>query len=519
MRIEIMEDRLEQLRRLRAEAQLGGGPERIAQQHAKGKLTARERLELLLDKGSFREVDPFVTTRVTDFGLAERRYLGDGVVTGWGTIDGRLVYVYAQDFTVLGGSLGEGHARKIVKIMEMAMKNGAPIIGLNDSGGARIQEGVLSLGGYADIFLRNVMLSGVVPQISAILGPCAGGAVYSPALTDFIFMVRGTSYMFITGPDVVKAVTHEEVTFEQLGGADVHTTISGVANFAADTEADLFYMIRKLLSYLPSNNMEDPPYVPNGDDPLRMEERLNAIVPDDPTRPYDIKEVIRLIVDNGDFFEVQPDYAPNIVIGFARLGGHSVGIVANQPAVLAGVLDIKASEKAARFVRFCDAFNIPLITFEDVPGFMPGVAQEHGGIIKAGAKLLYAYAEATVPKITVITRKAYGGAYCVMNSRHLRADLVLAWPTAELAVMGPEGAVNIIFRREIAEAPDPEARRAELVAEYRARFANPYVAASYGFVDDVIEPKETRPRLINALEMLQNKRDQNPPKKHGNIPL
>ncbi len=519
MRIELIEDRLEQLRRLRAEAQLGGGPERIAQQHAKGKLTARERLELLLDKGSFREVDPFVTTRVTDFGLAERRYLGDGVVTGWGTIDGRLVYVYAQDFTVLGGSLGEGHARKIVKIMDMAMKNGAPIIGLNDSGGARIQEGVLSLGGYADIFLRNVMLSGVVPQISAILGPCAGGAVYSPALTDFIFMVRGTSYMFITGPDVVKAVTHEEVTFEQLGGADVHTTISGVAHFAADTEADLFYMIRKLLSFLPSNNMEDPPYVPNGDDPLRMEERLNTIVPDDPTRPYDIKEVIRLIVDNGDFFEVQPDYAPNIVIGFARLGGHSVGIVANQPAVLAGVLDIKASEKAARFVRFCDAFNIPIITFEDVPGFMPGVAQEHGGIIKAGAKLLYAYAEATVPKITVITRKAYGGAYCVMNSRHIRADLVLAWPTAELAVMGPEGAVNIIFRREIAEAPDPEARRAELVAEYRAKFANPYVAASYGFVDDVIEPKETRPRLINALEMLQNKRDQNPPKKHGNIPL
>jgi Acetyl-CoA carboxylase, carboxyltransferase component (subunits alpha and beta) len=399
------------------------------------------------------------------------------------------------------------------------MKNGAPLIGLNDSGGARIQEGVLSLGGYADIFLRNVMLSGVVPQISAILGPCAGGAVYSPALTDFIFMVRRTSYMYITGPDVVRAVMHEEVTHEQLGGADVHTTISGVAHFAADTEADLFYMIRKLLSYLPSNNMEDPPYVPNGDDPLRMEERLNTIVPDDPTRPYDIKEAIRLIVDNGDFFEVQPDYAPNIVIGFARLGGHSVGIVANQPAVLAGALDIKASEKAARFVRFCDAFNIPIITFEDVPGFLPGVAQEHGGIIKAGAKLLYAYAEATVPKITVITRKAYGGAYCVMNSRHLRADLVLAWPTAELAVMGPEGAVNIIFRREIAEAPDPEARRAELVAEYRARFANPYVAASYGFVDDVIEPKETRPRLINALEMLQNKRDQNPPKKHGNIPL
>jgi len=519
MRVEIMEDRLEQLRRLRAEAQLGGGPERIAQQHAKGKLTARERLELLLDKGSFREVDPFVTTRVADFGLAERRYLGDGVVTGWGTIDGRLVYVYAQDFTVLGGSLGEGHARKIVKIMDMAMKNGAPIIGLNDSGGARIQEGVLSLGGYADIFLRNVMLSGVVPQISAILGPCAGGAVYSPALTDFIFMVRRTSYMYITGPEVVRAVMHEEVTHEQLGGADVHTTISGVAHFAADTEADLFYMIRKLLSYLPSNNMEDPPYVPNGDDPLRTEERLNAIVPDDPTRPYDIKEAIRLIVDNGDFFEVQPDYAPNIVIGFARLGGHSVGIVANQPAVLAGALDIKASEKAARFVRFCDAFNIPIITFEDVPGFLPGVAQEHGGIIKAGAKLLYAYAEATVPKITVITRKAYGGAYCVMNSRHLRADLVLAWPTAELAVMGPEGAVNIIFRREIAEAPDPEARRAELVAEYRAKFANPYVAASYGFVDDVIEPKETRPRLINALEMLQNKRDQNPPKKHGNIPL
>lgn len=519
MRVEILEDRLEQLRRWRAEALAGGGPERVAQQHAKGKLTARERLDLLLDKGSFREIDPFVTTRVTDFGLAERRYLGDGVVTGWGTIDGRLVYVYAQDFTVLGGSLGEGHARKIVKILDMALKNGAPVIGLNDSGGARIQEGVLSLGGFADIFLRNVMLSGVVPQISAILGPCAGGAVYSPALTDFIFMVRGTSYMFITGPDVVKAVTHEEVTFEQLGGADVHTTISGVAHFAADTEADLFFMIRKLLSYLPSNNMEDPPYVPNDDDPLRMEERLNTIVPDNPARPYDIKEVIRLIVDNGDFFEVQPDYAPNIVIGFARLRGHSVGIVANQPAVLAGVLDIKASEKAARFVRFCDAFNVPIITFEDVPGFMPGVAQEHGGIIKAGAKLLYAYAEATVPKITVITRKAYGGAYCVMNSRHLRADLVLAWPTAELAVMGPEGAVNIIFRREIAESPDPEARRAALVAEYRAKFANPYMAASYGFVDDVIEPKETRPRLINALEMLANKRDQNPPKKHGNIPL
>jgi propionyl-CoA carboxylase beta chain len=498
---------------------MGGGPERIEAQHRQGRLTARERLDLLLDKGSFRETDMFVAHRTTDFGLDQRRYLGDSVVTGWGTIEGRLVYVFSQDFTVFGGSLGEVHAEKICKLMDMAIKNGAPVIGLNDSGGARIQEGVVSLGAYADIFLRNTLASGVIPQISAIMGPCAGGAVYSPALTDFIFMVRGSSYMFVTGPDVVKTVTHEDVTFEDLGGADVHGTTSGVCHYVAATEGDCLYMIRVLLSYLPQNNMEDPPLVPSTDDRLRTEEALNTIVPDDPGKPYDMREAIRLIVDNGVFFEIHEQYGANIVVGFARLGGHSVGIVANQPAVLAGVLDINASDKAARFVRVCDSFNIPLITFVDVPGFLPGTGQEHGGIIRHGAKLLYAFCEATVPKITIITRKAYGGAYDVMSSKHIRGDLNLAWPSAELAVMGPEGAVNIIFRKELAEAKDPEKRRAELVAEYREKFANPYIAASRGYIDDVIVPSRTRPRLINALEMLSNKRDANPPKKHGNIPL
>ncbi|MFN3741322.1 MAG: acyl-CoA carboxylase subunit beta [Anaerolineales bacterium] len=511
--------KIQKLRELKALSRLGGGEERIRAQHAKGRLTARERLDLLLDRGSFREVDAFVVHRTHDFGLDQQKYLGDSVVTGWGTIDGRLVYVFSQDFTVFGGSLGEVHAEKICKIMDMAIKNGAPIIGLNDSGGARIQEGVVSLGGYADIFLRNTLASGVIPQISVIMGPCAGGAVYSPALTDFIFMVRGSSYMFVTGPDVVKAVTHEEVTFEELGGASIHAEKSGVCHFAADSEADALYMVRKLLSYLPQNNMEDPPFVPTNDDPLRLEEALDTIVPDDPSKPYDIKDVIRLIVDYGQFFEVHESFAQNIVVGFARLGGHSVGIVANQPAVLAGVLDIDASEKAARFVRFCDAFNIPIVTFVDVPGFLPGTYQEHHGIIRAGAKLLYAYCEATVPKLTVITRKAYGGAYDVMSSKHIRGDFNIAWPSAEIAVMGPEGAVNIIFRRELEKAENPEQRRAALVAEYREKFANPYVAAARGYLDDVIEPRETRPRLINALEMLQNKRDTNPPKKHGNIPL
>jgi len=464
-------------------------------------------------------LDSFVLHRTTDFGLDQQKYLGDSVVTGWGTVAERLVYVFSQDFTVFGGSLGEAHAEKICKIMDMAMKNGAPIIGLNDSGGARIQEGVISLGGYADIFLRNTLASGVIPQISVIMGPCAGGAVYSPALTDFIIMVRNSSYMFITGPDVVKTVTHEEVSFEELGGADVHGEISGVSHLSANSEADALMSIRSLLSYLPQNNMEDPPYVSNGDDPLRMEETLDHIIPDDPGKPYDIKDVIRLIVDDRQFFEIQEFYAPNIVVGFARLGGHSIGIVANQPAVLAGVLDINSSEKAARFVRFCDAFNIPLLTFVDVPGFLPGVAQEHGGIIRSGSKLLYAFCEATVPKLTVITRKAYGGAYDVMSSKHIRGDINLAWPSAEIAVMGPDGAVNIIFRKELSQAEDPVKRKAELVADYRDKFANPYIAASRGYIDDVIRPSETRPRLINALAMLANKRDSNPPKKHGCIPL
>ncbi|MDI6770193.1 MAG: acyl-CoA carboxylase subunit beta [Anaerolineales bacterium] len=511
--------KIERLRELRAKSRLGGGEERVAAQHKKGRLTARERIDLLLDKGSFRETDAFVQHRTHDFELDEQRFLSDSVVTGWGTIDGRLVYVFSQDFTVFGGSLGEVHAEKICKIMDMALKNGAPVIGLNDSGGARIQEGVVSLGAYADIFLRNTLASGVVPQISAIMGPCAGGAVYSPAITDFIFMVRGSSYMFVTGPDVVKTVTHEEVDFESLGGAAAHAETSGVCHVAADTEADCLFLIRKLMSYLPQNNMEDPPVIQTGDDPLRMEEALETIVPDDPGKPYNIKDVILLVVDNGKFFEIHADYAQNIVVGFARLGGHSIGIVANQPAHLAGCLDINSSDKGARFVRFCDCFNIPILTFEDVPGFLPGTGQEHGGIIRHGAKLLYAYCEATVPKLTVITRKAYGGAYDVMSSKHIRGDFNVAWPNAELAVMGPDGAVSIIFRKELEKAKDPVKRKAELVAEYREKFANPYVAAERGYLDDVIEPKETRPRLINALEMLGNKRDSNPAKKHGNIPL
>lgn len=513
------ESKIQLLHQMRDETLVGGGHEKIERQHKRGKLTARERIDLLLDRGTFREIDAFVHHRTHDFGLEEKKILGDGVITGWGTIDGRLVYVFSQDFTVFGGSLGEAHAEKICKVMEMALKNGAPIIGLNDSGGARIQEGVVSLGGYADIFLLNTLASGVIPQISAIMGPCAGGAVYSPALTDFIFMVRNSSYMFVTGPEVVKAVTHEEVSFEELGGAEIHSSKSGVCHVAADSEADTLFMIQKLLSFIPQNNMEDPPYVQNNDDPLRMDEELNSLVPDDPSKPYDMVEVIQRIVDEGRFFQIHEHYAPNIVVGFARLGGHSVGIVANQPAVIAGVLDIDSSEKAARFIRFCDAFNIPLVTFEDVPGFMPGTIQEHGGIIRSGAKLLYAYCEATVPKLTVVTRKAYGGAYDVMSSKHIRGDLNLAWPSAEIAVMGPDGAVNIIFRREIAEAEDPLAKKAELVQEYRKKFANPYVAASRGYIDDVIEPRETRPRLINALEMLNNKRDTNPPKKHSCMPL
>ena len=516
-----LDPKIEELRALREKAKQGGGEERIRKQHERGKMTARERLEILLDSGSFHELDMFVVQRERNFGMdsPENQILGDSVITGWGTIHGRLVYVFSQDFTVFGGSLSEVHAEKICKVMDMAMKTGAPLIGLNDSGGARIQEGVVSLGGYAEIFLRNTLASGVIPQISAIMGPCAGGAVYSPALTDFIFMVKGTSHMFVTGPDVVKAVTHEEVTFEELGGAMTHNALSGVSHVAAESETDCLALIRELLTYLPQNNLEDPPFEPPTDDPLRTDERLDSIVPDNPNKPYDMKEVIRLIVDNGQFYEIHEHFAQNIVVGFARLGGHSVGIVANQPAVLAGVLDINASTKAARFVRFCDCFNIPIVTFVDVPGFLPGVGQEHGGIIRHGAKLLYAYCEATVPKITIITRKAYGGAYDVMSSKHIRGDLNLAWPTAEIAVMGPEGAVNIIFRKELEAADDPAARREELVQEYRARFANPYVAAARGYIDDVIEPHETRPRLINALEVVRNKRDTNPPKKHGNIPL
>jgi acetyl-CoA carboxylase carboxyltransferase component len=511
--------KIEQLRELRDQSRIGGGEERIQRQHDAGRNTARERLDILLDPGSFRELDAFVTHRSRDFGLDKQKYLGDSVVIGWGTVNGRLVYVFSQDFTVMGGSLSEVHAEKICKIMEMAMKTGAPVIGLNDSGGARIQEGVVSLGGYADIFLRNTMASGVIPQISVIMGPCAGGAVYSPALTDFIFMVKDTSYMFITGPDVVKSVTHEEVTFEELGGATVHATKSGVCHVVGENETNTLLLVRELLSYLPQNNMEDAPFIPSHDDPLRADPELDSIIPDHPNKPYDIKEVIARVVDDGIFYEVHAEYAANIVVGFARLGGHSIGIVGNQPMVLAGVLDIAASEKAARFIRFCDSFNIPIITFVDVPGYMPGTEQEHNGIIISGAKLVFAYCEATVPKLTVTTRKAYGGAYCVMSSKHIRGDLNLAWPTAEIAVMGPEGAVEIIYRRDLKEAEDPAELKTELAQQYREKLANPYIAAERGYVDDVIEPRETRARLINALEVFQNKRDSNPPRKHGNIPL
>ena len=511
--------RIDRLRQMRHQAELGGGQERIDRQHAQGKLTAHERVRVLLDQGSFQELDPFKMHRSTEFGLERQMIPGDGVVTGFGRINGRLVFVYAQDFTVIGGSLGEAHGQKICKIMDMALKNGAPVIGLADGGGARIQEGVDALAGYAEIFLRNTLSSGVIPQISAILGPCAGGAVYSPALTDFTIMTRGTSNMFITGPDIIRAVTHEDVTFEELGGASVHTTKSGVAHFAAENDEEALYLVRRLLSFLPQNNMEDPPIVPTDDDPQRRDLSLNDVVPDNPNRPYDMKQILRTVVDDGDFFEVQDAWAQNIIVGFGRLNGRSVGVVAQQPSVLAGSLDIDASIKAARFVRFCDCFNIPIVTFEDVPGFLPGVGQEHGGIIRHGAKLLYAYCEATVPKITVITRKAHGGAYCAMSPRHTRADLVYAWPTAEIAVMGPDGAVNVVFRRDIEASDDPEATRQRLIQEYTERFANPFVAAARGYLDDVIEPAETRAKLVAGLEMLQNKRDTNPPKKHGNIPL
>jgi acetyl-CoA carboxylase carboxyltransferase component len=513
------QQRVDRLRSLRAEAQLGGGQERIDQQHAKGKLTARERLALLLDAGSFVEFDTFVTHRATDFGLDEQHILGDGVVTGHGLIDGRLVFVFSQDFTVFGGSLSEAHAEKICKVMDLAMKVGAPIVGLNDSGGARIQEGVVSLGAYAEIFLRNTLASGVVPQLSLIMGPCAGGAVYSPAITDVTIMVEGTSYMFVTGPEVVRTVTHEEVDREVLGGATTHTTISGVAHLAAPDEAAAVDLARAVLSYLPQNNLSESPRKPTEDPVDRADTELDSLIPDEPNRPYDMHDVIRRVVDDGGFLELQPGWAANVLIGFGRLDGRSVGIVAQQPSVLAGALDIDASDKAARFVRLCDCFNLPLLTFVDVPGFLPGVSQEHGGIIRHGAKLLYAYSEATVPKVTVITRKAYGGAYDVMSSKHIRGDVNLAWPTAEIAVMGVDGAVNIIFRERIAAAADPAAEQARLRGEYEERFAHPYIAAARGYVDDVIEPSQTRSRVIAALRMLEGKRDRNPPRKHGNIPL
>jgi propionyl-CoA carboxylase beta chain len=511
--------RIDELQAMRRQSRLGGGQARIEQQHAKGKLTARERLELLLDADSFVELDAFVTHRSVDFGLDQQRILGDGVVTGHGAIDGRLVFVYSQDFTVFGGSLSEAHAEKICKIMDLAVKVGAPVIGLNDSGGARIQEGVASLGGYADIFLRNTMASGVIPQLSLILGPCAGGAVYSPAITDFTLMVEDSSYMFVTGPEVVHAVTHEDVDAEQLGGAVVHTTISGVAHLAAPDESSLLGQARRLLGFLPQNNLADPPREGPRDTRDRRDAALDRIIPPQASQAYDMHEVIGAIVDEGDFLELQPGWAANIIVGFARLDGRSVGIVAQQPAVLAGALDIDASDKAARFVRTCDAFNVPLLTIVDVPGFLPGVRQEHGGIIRHGAKLLYAYCEATVPKVTVITRKAYGGAYDVMSSKHVRGDINLAWPTARIAVMGAEGAARIIFRREIEAAAHPDAELARLTAEYEERFANPWVAASRGYLDDVIVPSETRPRVIAAFEMLEGKRDVTPRRKHGNIPL
>jgi propionyl-CoA carboxylase beta chain len=513
------EGRIEELRKLKDEARAGGGPRAIERQHARGKLTARERLELLLDPGSFVETDLLTRHRLGTYGLDDQRPWTDAVVTGWGTIDGRKVFVFSQDFTIFGGSLGEVMAEKICKVMDLAVAVGAPVIGLNDSGGARIQEGPSSLAGFGYIFDRNVRASGVVPQISLIMGPCAGGAVYSPALTDFVYMVKGTSHMFITGPDVIKAVTGEEVTFEELGGATTHASRSGIASFIADDEADCLQQVRYLLSFLPSNNLEDPPSYAPRDDPERRDESLNTIVPDSPRAAYDMKDVIKKVVDDGEFYEVFPLWAPNIVIGFARLDGRSIGIIANQPKVLAGTLDYESSEKAARFIRFLDAFNIPIVVFEDVPGFLPGTQQEYGGIIRRGAKLLYAFTEATVPKVTVITRKAYGGAYVVMNSKHLRADASFAWPSAEIAVMGSEGAVNVIFRREIQDADDPAARRRELIGEYEGAFSNPYVAAERGYVDDVIEPADTRPVLIKTLRMLRTKREQIPARKHGNIPL
>jgi propionyl-CoA carboxylase beta chain len=514
-----LEDRFAELRRRNQAADLGGGAERIERQHKAGKKTARERLELLLDKGSFAEMDKLVVHQGHDFGMEAQRIPGDGVVVGSGRMHGRPVFVFAQDFTVFGGSLSEAYARKICKIMDLAMKTGVPIIGLNDSGGARIQEGVVSLAGYADIFLRNTLASGVVPQISAILGPCAGGAVYSPAITDFVFMVKGSSYMFVTGPEVIKAVTHEEVSFEELGGASTHGATSGVAHFAAESEEECLALIRELMTFLPQNNLEDPPLQRSLDPVDRVDEELQTAVPDQPNKPYDIKDVVRTVLDDKYFFEVQADYAPNLVVGFGRLGGRPVGIVANQPAHLAGCLDINASLKGARFVRFCDCFNLPIVTFEDVPGFLPGTAQEFGGIIKHGAKLLYAFCEATVPKLTVITRKAYGGAYCVMSSKHIRGDANFAYPTAEIAVMGPDGAVNILYKREMDGAADPAGLKEEKTREYREKFANPFVAAERGYVDEVIEPRDTRRRLIQALEVLHTKRDTNPPKKHGNIPL
>jgi propionyl-CoA carboxylase beta chain len=514
-----LEEKIKRLEELNARALVGGGTDKIERQHAAGKLTARERIELLLDPGTFVETDRFVVHRCTDFDMSSKKVLGDGVVTGYGKIDGRPVFLFAQDFTVFGGSLSGAFAEKMCKVMDLAAKAGAPFIGLNDGAGARIQEGVVSLGGYGDVFLRNVLQSGVIPQISAIMGPCAGGAVYSPAMTDFIIMVKSTSNMFITGPDVIKTVTHEDVTPEQLGGAVTHATKSGVADFATNSEEEALQLIRSLLSFLPQNNLEDPPFVATDDDPHRMDPRIRTLVPDNPNKPYDIRELISIVVDDGNFLEVHGAWARNIVVGFARFGGRSVGIVANQPAFLAGCLDIDASRKAARFVRFCDAFNLPIVTFVDVPGFLPGTAQEYGGIITHGSKLLYAFCEATVPKITVITRKAYGGAYVVMSSKHIRGDVNLAFPTAELAVMGPDGAVNIVFRKELQDARDPVAKKDELVSEYRENFANPYKAAELGYIDAVIKPEETRPRIIQSLEMLATKRDQNPPKKHGNIPL
>jgi acetyl-CoA carboxylase carboxyltransferase component len=513
------EQRLQELRERRKAAQLGGGKEKIKKIHDAGRLTARERINILFDPGTFQELGVFVTHRCSDFGMNKQKITGDGVIAGHGLINGRITYAFAQDFTVFGGTMSEANAAKICRLMDLAVANGAPIIGLNDSGGARIQEGVASLGGYADVFLRNTLASGVIPQISAIMGPCAGGAVYSPAITDFILMVDGTSHMFVTGPNVIKAVTNEEVTFEELGGAKTHSTKSGVAHFMARDDKDCILQIRRLLQYLPQNNLDDPPRLETCDDPNRGDERLNSIIPDNPKEAYDMIEVVKLVVDNAEFLEVQSRYAPNIIVGFARLNGRAVGIVGNQPKVLAGVLDINSSIKAARFVRFCDAFNIPLVTFEDVPGFLPGTEQEFGGIIKHGAKLLYAYCEATVPKITVITRKAYGGAYDVMSSKHVRGDYNVSWPTGELAVMGAEGAVNVLNRRELNAAKDPQARRQELIEEYNEKFANPYIASELGYVDDVIEPRETRPRVSAALESLLNKRQSLPAKKHGNLPL